>query len=103
MKSLFIVLAIAALVAVSVAAPHRGGHRGGKGPRGGRGHLGKPCRIVFTNGTEVEEDCLSVGGLFVCEAVNLTRFDDLERKPRLLQDVAELSVCKPVGGATIYF
>ena len=90
MKTLIVVLALAALVALSSARPHRGpGGRGGK-------HHPQPCRIVFTNGTEVENECPDFGGLIVCEEVNMTRFDDRPRPPKL-QNVTELSVCKPVS------
>jgi len=89
MKTLILVIALASLVALSSARPHRG--RGGPGRR----DHPKPCRIVFTNGTEVNEECPDFGGLFVCEEVDLSRFDDMPRRPRKLQDVTALSVCLP--------
>ena len=98
MKTLILTLALAGLIALSYAKPPRGGgqssgHGRGGGHRGGM--HGKPCKIVFSNGTEVNNDCPGYGGLFVCEEFDLTQFDV---RPRHFQDVNALFVCIPVGG-----
>ena len=68
MKTLIVVLVIFSLVALASSRPHK------------RRHGPKPCKVVFNNGTEVNNECQSWGGLFACEELDLSRFDNKQTR-----------------------
>jgi len=82
-----VLLLVVALAAVAVSHP-LGRRRGPKGPPP------RPCRILYSNGTLVTNDCFTAGGRFSCEAQDLSKFEG-RRRPPFLEGAVELSVCKP--------